>query len=250
MDFDVSLAAALLAGLLSFASPCVLPLVPPYLGFLAGASLDQLAGGRDQPDGRERAIARRVFVAAIAFVLGFATVFIILGATASAVSQLLVAYGGWLTKIAGAIIFVLGLHFTHLLRIPLLDRDARFHMERRPTGLIGAYVVGLAFAFGWSPCVGPVLATILTIAGSRESAADGALLLAAYAAGIGLPFIAAALFVQPFLRLMRGARAWIRRIEIATGILLMATGALIFVGSFAELGLWLLRLFPSFGDIG
>lgn len=250
MDFDVSLFGALLAGLLSFVSPCILPLVPPYLGFLAGASLDQIVGDPNHAAAAERRIAARVVLAAVAFVLGFATVFVILGASASALSQMLIDYSDWLAKLAGIVIVMLGLHFTGVLRIPLLNRDTRIHLQRKPAGLLGAYVVGLAFAFGWSPCVGPVLATILTVAGTKESAADGALLLGAYAAGIGIPFLAAAMFVRPFLRLMRGARRWIRGVEIATGVLLIATGVTIFTGTFAELGYWLLRIFPALGRIG
>jgi cytochrome c-type biogenesis protein len=250
MEFDVSLLGALFAGVLSFVSPCVLPLVPPYLGFLAGASLDQLVGDPAHAGANERRIARRVLFAAFAFVLGFATVFVALGASAAAISQALIAYSDWLAKLAGIVIVMLGLHFTGVLRLPLLNRDARLHLQRRPAGLIGAYIVGLAFAFGWSPCVGPVLATILTIAASRESASEGALLLAAYAAGIGIPFLAAAMFVRPFLRLMRGARRWIRVAEIATGVLLIATGAMIFAGSFTDLGFWLQRMIPALSEIG
>lgn len=248
MDFDVGYAGALLAGLLSFASPCVLPLVPPYLCFLGGVSLDQIAGKPDAvPD---PAAVRRVMIAAAAFVLGFTTVFVIMGASASALSQALIANAGWLSKVAGAVIIVFGLHFLGLFRLRFLDREARLHVERRPTGPVGAYGIGLAFAFGWTPCVGPVLATILTVAAGREELWQGASLLLVYSLGIGLPFLAAAMFAGPFLRLMRRFRAQLGRVEKAMGTLLVVTGALIISGSFEEIGYWLLRAFPVLGRIG
>jgi len=181
--FDISYLAALVAGLLSFLSPCVLPLVPPYLCFLGGVSARQLGGAETL----ERAQAWRVVLAAAMFVLGFATVFIALGATATAFGQLVTQHLQWLGYVAGVIIIVLGLHFLGALRIPWLYREARLQVEQRPAGLLAAYVVGLAFAFGWTPCVGPVLAAILFVAASEDTAWHGAGLLAAYAAGIGAP---------------------------------------------------------------
>lgn len=248
MDFDVGYLGALVAGLLSFASPCVLPLVPPYLCFLGGVTLDQLAG---KPDAAPDAQAvRRVVIAAVAFVLGFTTIFVVMGASASALSQLLIANAGWLSKIAGAVIIAFGLHFLGLFRLRLLDREARVHVERRPTGPAGAYVAGLAFAFGWTPCVGPVLATILTVAAGREELWEGATLLFVYSLGIGLPFLGAAFFAGPFLRLMRRWRAQLGRVEQVMGAFLVLTGLLILLGSFDDIGYWLLRTFPSLGRIG
>src|SRR5690606_13000779 len=220
MDFDVSYATAALAGLLSFASPCVLPLVPPYLCFLGGVTLDQIAA-HEPP---ARTVARRVFLSALAFVLGFTTVFVALGASASAISQVLADNAVWLGRLAGAVITAFGLHFMGIARIPLLYREARLHVDAAPGSLAGAYLVGLAFAFGWTPCIGPILATILTVAGAKDSAWEGAALLTVYALGIGIPFLAAALFVRPFLGVMKRVGSRMRVIEIAIGTLLVATG--------------------------
>ncbi len=246
MGFDVSYAAALLAGLLSFASPCVLPLVPPYLCFLGGVTLEEIAGDRP-PDPAAR---RRVVVAALAFVLGFTTVFVALGASASVLSQVLIQNARWMQVVAGAIIIVFGLHLMGVLRVGFLNRELRAHPEARPTGPIGAFLVGLAFAFGWAPCVGPVLATILTVAAGREEMWEGAMLLTVYSLGIGIPFLAAAAFAGAFLGAMARLRPHMRKIELALGALLVATGLMILTGTFTELGFWLLRTFPSLGQVG
>lgn len=243
MGFDVTYAGALLAGLLSFASPCVLPLVLPYLCFLGGVTLDQLTESTD-------AATRRVFVAAVAFVLGFSTVFVTLGAAATGLSQILIANSDWLSRLAGIAIVGFGLHFLGLFRLGFLDREARVHVERRPTSPLAAYAVGLAFAFGWTPCVGPVLASILTLAAGQEDALRGAALLATYSLGIGLPFLAAALFTRRFLLLMRRYRATAHRAEQGMGALLVVMGVLLISGSFDEIGYALLRLFPALGRIG
>ncbi len=244
--FDVSYLAALVAGLLSFFSPCILPLVPPYLCFLGGVSARQLV----DTDAFDRTRARRVVLAAATFVLGFATVFIAFGATATAFGQLVAQHLQWLGYVAGVIIVVLGLHFLGVLRIALLYRDARVHIERRPAGLLGAYVVGLAFAFGWTPCVGPVLASILFVAAAEDTAWRGATLLAAYAAGIGIPFLLAAFAARPFMAFMHLFRAHIHRIEQITGVLLVLTGILFLTGSMNALAYWLLEMFPALGKLG
>ena len=240
--FDVSYAGAFLAGVLSFASPCVLPLVPAYLGFLGGVSYADLTGP---------ASARvRVLPASLAFVLGFATVFVALGATASTVSRVLAEHMGLLAKVAGALIVVLGLHYADLIRIPFLQREARLDAPAQPAGLVGAYVTGLAFAFGWTPCVGPVLATILMVAGAGESVGYGISLLTAYALGMGLPFLVAAAAARPFFALSKRFRAQMRTVQLVTGGLMIATGALIFLGSMPIIGQWLLDTFPGFGGVG
>ena len=246
MGLDVSYYGAFLAGLLSFLSPCILPIVPPYLCFLGGVSLEQLQDGEKA----DRAATRRVVLASIVFVLGFATVFVAFGASASLLGQLLLDNIKVLSTIAGILIIILGLHFMGLFRIALLFRDARFHIEKRPAGLIGAYVIGLAFAFGWTPCVGPVLAAILMVAGSEESAFQGASLLAAYAAGIGLPFIGAAFFAPLFLRLMQRFRRHMVWVERIMGVFLVLTGILFITGSINEIANWLLITFPSLGTVG
>jgi cytochrome c-type biogenesis protein len=244
--FDISYVAALVAGLLSFLSPCVLPLVPPYLCFLGGVSARQLGGAETL----ERAQAWRVVLAAAMFVLGFATVFIAFGATATAFGQLVAQHLQWLGYVAGAIIIVLGLHFLGALRIPWLYREARLQLEQRPAGLLAAYVVGLAFAFGWTPCVGPVLAAILFVAASEDTAWHGAGLLAAYAAGIGAPFLFAALAVRPFMAFMRRFRVHVHRIEQIMGVLLVLTGVLFLTGSMGTAAYWLLEAFPVLGRLG
>lgn len=244
--FDVSFAGALLAGILSFLSPCVLPLVPPYLCFLGGVTFDQLTG----EDAADRLLKRRVLHASAAFVLGFMTVFTLLGATVTALGQFVAEYINILSIVAGAVITVMGLHFIGLVRIPLLHREARFHLEARPVGLVGAFVVGLAFAFGWTPCVGPVLATILFVAAAEDSLLRGLGLLATYALGIGIPFMAAALAVGPFLRFAGRMRRQLRTVERVMGALLVGTGILFMTGTMSELGYWLLEAFPALGTIG
>ncbi len=244
--FEVGYAGAALAGLLSFLSPCVLPLVPPYLCFLAGVGMQQMADRQ----GVDTAMQRHMLVVAFAFVLGFATVFVALGATASATGRLLSEHMTLLSKIAGVLIIIVGLHFVGVVRIGALLRDLRFNHVARPAGFAGAYLVGLAFAFGWSPCVGPVLATILFIAAGEESVSRGATLLLAYALGIGVPFLAAALLAGPFLRLVQRFRRYLHVIEQVTGGLLIVTGLLFISGSMTSIGFWLLEMFPALGRVG
>ncbi|MCS6878175.1 MAG: cytochrome c biogenesis protein CcdA [Geminicoccaceae bacterium] len=244
---EVGFLAAFGAGVLSFLSPCVLPLVPPYLCFLGGLSMEQLQGA---VEGEERAaLRRRTLLAALAFVLGFGTVFVGFGATASAIGRLLAEWSLVLGRLAGIVILVLGLHFLGVFRLAFLNRDIRFHPEK-PAGLLGAYVVGLAFAFGWTPCVGPVLAGILFLAGAEETVLRGALLLAAYAAGLGLPFLLAALLLDRAVAALRRLRAWIPVFERTTGALLVCTGLLFLTGRLNEISYWLLETFPVLGRIG
>lgn len=240
---EVSYLGAAVAGALSFLSPCVLPLVPPYLAFVSGVSLHQQADG-------ERLPVAKIFYAALAFVLGFATIFVALGATASSVSRFLTAYSHWLTPLAGVIIIVLGLHFLGAFRILLLYREARFHPESKPAGLVGAYVIGLAFAFGWTPCVGPALAAVLMVAAQEQSAWYGASLLAVYALGLGIPFLLAALAVERFTAFMKGARPYMVHVEGVMGALLIVTGILFITGSMSDLSFWLLDTFPALGRLG
>ncbi len=242
---DVSLGAAFLAGVLSFISPCVLPIVPPYLCFLAGVSVDELKGGQVATN-----TGRRVLLAALAFVLGFSAVFVALGATASVIGQSIARYYDVLSYIAGAIIIVMGLHFLGVFRIGLLFREARIHVERKPAGLVGAFLMGLAFAFGWTPCVGPVLAAILFVAGSSDTALQGSSLLAVYAAGIGLPFLLAAAFASRFLVFANRFRKHMGTVEKIMGGLLVLTGILFVTGQMSAIALWLLETFPVFSQIG
>jgi len=244
MGFDVSLGGAFIAGLLSFLSPCVLPLVPPYLCFVGGMTMEEMAARG------AAAAGARVVMAAVAFVLGFMTVFVALGASASTLGQVVADHLTLLSYLAGALIVVMGLHFLGVIRIPFLYREARFHPAARPAGLLGAYVIGLAFAFGWTPCVGPVLATILFIAGSEDTAARGAGLLTSYGLGIGVPFLLAALFAGPFMRFAARFRRHLGKVEKAMGGLLVATGLLFITGSMSTLSYWLLEAFPGLGTIG
>jgi len=242
--FDVSYPGALLAGVLSFASPCILPLVPAYLSFLAGVSFEEIADERRDP-----AIARRVVLSSLAFVAGFVTVFVVLGASASAVSRVLVDHLGLLAKVAGVVVILFGLHYTGLLPLRLLSYDLRFRPVRASGGA-GAFLMGLAFAFGWTPCVGPVLATILTLAAAQTSIWRGVALLTCYGIGIGLPFVAAAAAVGPFMRLAAGMRSRMRWVEVALGGMMIATGSLILVGSVANVSGWLMRTFPALSRVG
>jgi len=244
--FDVTYAGAFGAGLLSFLSPCILPLVPPYLCFLGGVTLDQVSG-----EGKANSqLMRRVFNAAIAFVLGFSTVFVSLGATASAIGQMIADYMDSLSKIAGGVIIVLGLHFMGVFKIGILHREARYHAESKPAGLIGAYIIGVAFAFGWTPCVGPVLAAILFVAGSEDTVGKGASLLAVYSAGLGIPFLAAAILVKPFMTFMSRARRHMQTVERVLGALLVTTGVMFLTGSVSDVAFWLLETFPALGKTG
>jgi cytochrome c-type biogenesis protein len=244
MDADVGLLASFGAGIVSFLSPCILPLVPPYLCFLAGASLEQLT---ENPNRLQTA---RVVARAVAFVIGFSVIFIALGASASTLGRLVSDHLTILSAIAGAIIFLLGLHMLGLLRIDLLLRQVRFEPSERPASLFGAFVIGLAFGFGWTPCVGPVLASILLIAGTKDAVGEGAGLLAAYAAGIGVPFVVAALFTGPFLRWAARFRRYLGLVEKAMGAVLAITGVLIFTGMMPVIGIWLLENVPVLGRIG
>ncbi len=243
---DVTYAGAFGAGLLSFLSPCVLPLVPPYLCFLGGVTLDEVTN----TDAPNPAIMRRVFLAALLFVFGFSTVFVSLGATASAIGQLVADYLDVLAKIAGVVIAVLGLHFMGILKIPFLYREARFQTESKPASLVGAYVVGLAFAFGWTPCVGPILAAILFVAGSDDSVMYGTTLLGTYSAGLGVPFLLAALAARPFLGFMQRFRRHMQTVERVIGGFLVVTGVLFLTGTFSEIAYWLIEAFPALGTIG
>ena len=242
---DVSFGAALLAGLLSFVSPCVLPIVPPYLAYLAGISFQELSG-----ENVSATMRRRIVLASLFFVLGFTTVFVALGATASFIGQTIAQYFGVLSVIAGVLIIIMGLHFLGVFRISMLYREARVNVASKPAGFLGSYIMGLAFAFGWTPCVGPVLATILFVAGTEDTALRGAGLLAVYSLGIGLPFMLAAFFASRFLNWANRFKQHMRKIEIAMGGLLVVTGILFVTGSISRIAQWLLDTFPGFSTIG
>lgn len=241
---DVSILAALVAGLVSFLSPCVLPLVPPYLVYLAGTSLERLADGEAEPLVKRDAVA-----AAALFVLGFSTVFVSLGASASVIGGLIRAYSGILGVLAGIAIIVMGLHFLGLTRIALLMREKRARVAR-PVGLWGAYAMGLAFAFGWTPCIGPILAAILAVAASEATVSKGAGLLAVYSLGLGIPFVLAAFAIEPFAAFLSGFRKHLHRVEQVMGVLMVLTGIAFLTGTVTQASFWLLETFPALSRIG
>ena len=239
---EITFLGAFIAGFLSFASPCVLPLIPAYISFLGGASLNQLT----QEGGIDITTQKSVFYSAIAFVLGFSTVFISLGATATAISALIAQNSFLLSQIAGTIIVIFGLHYMGIFRISFLNFEKRFHLENKPVSLVGSYVLGLAFAFGWTPCVGPILASVLMVAASGDAVGYGVSLLSVYAAGLGIPFLIAAFAVKPFIKFLSRFRKQMQKIELTIGVLLIITGTAIFTGDLAEVSYWLLDTFPAF----
>ncbi len=244
--WDASLAPALLvalvAGLLSFLSPCVLPIVPPYLAYMAGASMDDIAAGRDAD--------RRVLRTAVFFVLGLSTVFLFLGLAASSLGRVLLAYQEQMMLVSGAIIVIFGLHFLGVFRIGLLQREARIQTKTAGDNPLGAYVLGLAFAFGWTPCIGPVLGSILSLAAQEGSVERGMLLMGFYAVGLGVPFLLTALFLRQAIGLMSGMKRHMAVIERSMGALLVLVGVLMLTGAFTSMAFWLLDTFPALALIG
>jgi cytochrome c-type biogenesis protein len=239
---DITLTGVLIAGLLSFLSPCVLPLVPPYLAYMAGTSVSAMTGS-------EQRFNPRVLAASCLFVLGFATVFVLLGAGASSLGGVLRRYSDVLATIAGLAIIVMGLHFLGVFRIGLFYREARFQVSK-PASLIGSYLMGLAFAFGWTPCIGPVLGSVMAVAGAQATVGQGMGLLAVYSLGLGIPFLLAALFMGPFTRAMGRLKSRMGLIEKVMGGLLVLTGLAFLTGGIATASYWLLETFPALGRLG
>jgi cytochrome c-type biogenesis protein len=248
MAVDVGYLTALGAGALSFLSPCVLPLVPPYLCFMAGVSVEDFRG--DAKAAAASPARRALVLSALAFVLGFTTVFVALGAGASTIGQTLRQWQEPLGIAAGIVIIVMGLNFLGVLRIPLLSREARFQAGGKPASLAAAYVMGLAFAFGWTPCIGPVLGPILTLAGGRGTVGEGALLLAVYSLGLGIPFLIAALFSGAFMRFLARFRVHLGRVEKMIGALLVVAGVLFMTGGIGTAAYWLIETFPVLQRLG
>ncbi len=245
--FDVTIYGALVAGLLSFLSPCILPMVPFYLSYLAGVGMNQITADAQIT----RAVRLRAFLSAVCFALGVITVFVGLGASATAFGQLVQDYFDILRWVAAAIIIAMGLHFLGVVRIGILYRQLRADAgDTGKVGLLGAYVIGLAFAFGWTPCVGPVLAAILFTAAGQDSAAEGATLLFVYGLGMTLPFVLAALFIGPFMRFMARFRRHLGLIEKLMGLLLILFGILIATNSVNIIAQWMLDNMPWFGTLG
>ena len=232
---------ALFAGLISFLSPCVLPIVPPYLAYMSGVSITDLNSGKS------RATA---IVPALFFVMGLSTVFLILGFAASAVGSVFLAYQEWFNTAAAVIVMIFGIHFLGIYRISFLNQEARINAGNQGGSAFGAYVLGLAFAFGWTPCIGPQLGAILSLAASEGSVPRGTLLLAVYAMGLGIPF----LIVAAFLSRLGGVLSWMKRhldqIERVMGLLLWTIGLMMLSGGFASMSFWLLEKFPALGSLG
>jgi cytochrome c-type biogenesis protein len=233
------------AGLVSFLSPCVLPLVPPYLGYLGGTTIEQMVD-TDRVDNHLR---RRVVLASLFFVLGFTTVFVAFGAGASLLGQWIQEHKAELSIVAGVIIIGFGLHFLGLLRIPLLYRQARFHTDVGASNFAGAFLMGLAFAFGWTPCIGPVLATVLTLAANEASLGAGVRLLFVYSLGLGIPFILAAVAIGPFVAFLQRFRRHLGRVEKVMGLVLVVTGVLMLTGSLNWFGQWMIENVPILSRI-
>ena len=245
MHEPISLITAFVAGILSFVSPCVLPIVPGYLSFISGINVAQLKG-TEAPAG----LIRRIAISSVAFVLGFSTVFVALGAAATLVGYYLQQYKRELGMLGGALIVLLGLHTAGILPIQWLLYEKRAEVKSRPLGLIGAYVVGLAFAFGWTPCIGPILGAILLYASQQETVGQGVLLLCAYSLGLGMPFIAAALAINIFFAAFGRIRSHMRWVEYAAGGLLVGVGLLLMTDRLTLLAQYFSRLFPALARIG
>lgn len=233
---------ALTAGLLSFLSPCVLPIVPPYLAYMGGVSMTDMD--------EDRTARRRVFLAAVFFVMGLSTVFLLLGFAFSALGRTFLQYQDWFLVIAGVVVMIFGAHFVGVFRIGFLDRDARMDAGDKGGSAMGAYILGLAFAFGWTPCLGPILGTILGLAASEANVARGTTLLAFYAFGLGIPF----LLVAAFFPRLKAMMAWMKRntvrIERISGLLLWTIGLMMITGQFAAMSYWMLEAFPALATLG
>ena len=245
--FDAALlpamAVALAGGLLSFLSPCVLPIVPPYVAYMGGVSLAEVNAG-------DRRGARRAILPALFFVMGLSTVFLVLGFTASTMGHLFLQNQVLFGQIAGVVVIVFGLHFLGVFRIPILMREARLDAGDRGGSAFGAYVLGLAFAFGWTPCIGPILGAILTMAAAEASVARGTALLGVYAIGLGLPFLLVAIFLDRSTVLMTRMKRHMRTIEKTMGALLVLVGVALLTGAFSAFSWWLLESFPALSRFG
>ena len=240
----IALLTSFVAGVVSFLSPCVLPLVPGYVSYVAGQSL----GDRAHRAGRSTRLAALRLSAC--FVLGFSTVFVILGASATALGQLLLSYRYEANLVGGAIVIVFGLFIAGVFRLPWLEREFRFHLDIPGGRAVAAYVLGLAFAFGWTPCIGPVLGTILTASAASATVSQGIALLSVYSLGLGLPFLAAAIFTDGLLERLRALSRIGRSLQIGAGVVVIGMGVAMITGNLSAFSYWLLETFPAFSRIG
>lgn len=243
---EISLPVIFGAGVLSFLSPCVLPLVPPYLTYMSGATFEQMRA--DATTGG--AIWRRGVLTSVFFVLGFSIVFITLGATATVFGQAFRQALPVLTPVAGVLIIAMGLHFLGVFRIGFLDMQVRANGPAQASGPLGGMLLGLAFAIGWTPCIGPVLAVVLSVAAGQDTSLQGAGLLAVYSAGLGVPFVLAGMAIGPFLGFFQSFKKHLGTVEKVMGVLLVATGILFLTGQFSQISYWFLDTFPALGQLG
>jgi cytochrome c-type biogenesis protein len=227
------IAVAFVAGLVSFLSPCVLPLVPGYISIVSGSSLDQL-----KAQDKDVSLSRTVLLSSVVFIIGFSITFILLGASATWFGQVLVSRRYLFDKIAGLILIVFGVHVLGIVKINALYQDKRFHNVQKPRGVLGAFVMGLAFAFGWTPCLGPILAGILTIASTKQTVTEGMLLLGVYSAGLGIPFLLTSLALNQFLSFYSRFKKHFHAVEMVSGALVIAVGVLMVTGSLTRLASW------------
>ena len=232
---NLGILIAFVGGLLSFLSPCVLPLVPSYLGFITGLTFDEMSGRR-----------RMAMVHATLFVLGFTLIFLLFGASATALGRVLKYYEVWFQRVGGFLIVLFGLYCLGVLRVGFLDRDARLHLDRKPLGYLGSVLVGMAFAAGWTPCIGPILGGILGLAATQEELGRGMVLLASYSLGLAVPFLVAAFAVETFLDWFQRFRKHLRWVQRISGLLLVVVGILLMTGQFTRMAAWLQSLTPGF----
>ncbi len=236
MENQVNIITAFTAGLFSFISPCVLPLVPAYLSYISGVSLDAMKGKSE-----EEGIGRKVVINTLLFILGFTIVFCTLGATASFIGQYLILYKSNINIVGGILIIVLGLHLAGVYRIKWLDYEKRIHVKEKPLGMLGSLLVGAAFAFGWTPCIGPILSGILLIAADQKTIADGIFLLVVYSLGLGVPFLLTGIGLNYAISVFKIIKKHYRGIELASGVLLIFIGVLVATNQFSRLSAWLAR---------
>ena len=243
---DITYFGALFAGFAAFFTPCILPMVPFYLSYMAGISMAELRGDGAIAPGA----ARRLVISALMFALGVTTIFMAMGMGATALGQTFAQWKDWLAYVAAAVIFVFGLHFLGVIRIGFLMREARMESKADPSTVFGAYLMGLAFGFGWTACVGPVLASILMIASGMGDIREGAALLAVFGIGMTAPFVIAAFFARPFLAWLARHRAKMVYVEKAMGVMLIVFAILIATDTVNLISNWMIETFPSFGRLG
>jgi len=241
----IEIPTAIFAGFLSFISPCVLPLIPGYLSFISGVSIEDLSSKEKSKEHMFRVVINTFF-----FVLGFSLVFILLGATATWLGEILQQYMSWFNKVAGVMVFLFGLHVAGVFKIKALNYEKRFNTRSKKMGIIGSVLIGIAFAFGWTPCIGPILGSILTLAAQQDSVSSGVMLLAFYSAGLGVPFILTALLFNYFIGAFSFIKRHFRAVEIISGGLLMIVGVLIFFNLLVVISNFMLDLFPALQNVG